>query len=92
MLEKILDNYYTRKLLNEIKWSFTAYRMDYKFINHKEEVEISVKPKEYSERYYKTIIHIQKENSFKYMCDLDKVLEHMSKIIREHIEKKGWRC
>ena len=30
-LDRILDNYYTKKLLEEVKWSFIVRDLDYKY-------------------------------------------------------------
>lgn len=84
MIDKILNNYFTKKLLEEVKWSFIVRGLDYKFEDDKYEVFVKAKPKKYDKEFYSTIIHIKKEDSFKYMCDLDNFIKQIDKIINEY--------
>lgn len=84
MLNKILDNYFTKKLLEEIKWSFIVRNLDYRFEDDNYQVWVKCKPRKYSLEYYSTIIQIRKEDSFKYMCDLNKFIKGIDKIINEY--------
>lgn len=84
MIEKILNNYFTKKLLEEIKWSFKVRNLDYRFKNEKYRILIEVKQKKYSNEYYDAIIQIDKEDSFRYMCDLDNFTKQIDEIIDEY--------
>jgi capsule polysaccharide modification protein KpsS len=84
MLDKILNNYFTRKLLEEVKWSFIVRGLDYKFEDDKTHVWVSAKPKKYDDKFYSIIVQIRKDEAFKYMCDLDNFRKQMNKIIEEY--------
>lgn len=89
MLEKILDNYYTKKLLEEIKWNFIVRNLNYKFEDDKYRVWIKIKPKKYSNDFYSTIIQINKDDALKYLCDLDNFRRQVDKIIIEYQKEKN---
>lgn len=84
MLEKIFNNYFTKKLLEEIKWCFIVRGLDYDFENDKNEIFIKVKNKKYSDENYSIIAHIKKSDSFKYMCDLDNFRKQIGEITNEY--------
>ena len=85
MLEKILDNYYTKKLLNEIKWCLIVRKLDYKFVFSREEVEIKVKSKQYDRKFYKAIAHIEKDEALKYLCNIDIFINQFTKILNNYM-------
>lgn len=84
MIERILNNYYAKKLLEEIKWSFIVRGLDYRFKNDKYEVFIEVKPQKYDKKYYSTIIRIGKDDTLKYLCDLKNFRKQIDEIIVEY--------
>ena len=86
IIDSILDNYYTRKLIDEIKWCFINYNLDYRIIYYKGIVEIEAKQEKYNDRYYKSIICIHKSESLKHMIDLTKTKEYINKIIILELE------
>jgi hypothetical protein len=88
MIDRILDNYHTKKLLEEIKWFFIVRSLDYRFTSTTSEVRIEVKRKKYDKKYYTCIAHIQKNESLKYLCNLDKFRESLVKIIDDYNEKE----
>ena len=88
MITKILDNYYTKKLLEEIKWSFIVRGLDYKFEDEQKRVYIEAKPKKYDKEFYDKIIQIDKSEALKYLCDLDNFRKHVDEIINEY-KKEG---
>ena len=84
IIDKILNNYFTKKLLKEIKWDFIVRNLDYKFDFEKYRVWVKCKPKKYKDEEYTTIIHIDKDDSLKYLCDLDNFRTEINKIIIEY--------
>lgn len=84
MIDKILDKYYTKKLLNEVKWDFIVRNLDYKFIDEGYKIWVKCKPKKYKDEEYTTIIQINKSDSLKYLCDLDNFRTELNKIIIEY--------
>ena len=84
MINKILDNYFTDKLLEEIKWSFIVRGLNYRFLDDKRYIDVEAKPRKYDKEFYSKIIQIRKEDSFKYMCDLDNFIKQVDKIINDY--------
>lgn len=84
MINKILDNYFTKKLLEEVKWSLIVRDLDYKFEDDKTSIWVKVKPKKYSNDFYSTIIQIRKEDSLEYLCNLDAFKKSIHKIIGDY--------
>ena len=82
MLDRILNNYFTKKLLEEVEWSFIVRGLDYKFEDDKTHVYIKAKPNS-------TIACIRKEDAFKYMCDLDNFRKQIDKIIEDYRKEEG---
>lgn len=89
MLDRILNNYFTKKLLEEVQWSFIVRGLDYKFKDDKTHVYIKAKPKKYDDKFYSTIACIRKEDAFKYMCDLDNFRKQIDKIIEDYRKEEG---
>ena len=88
MIDRILDNYYTKKLLEEIRWCFIVRGLDYRFTCNKEEARIEVKKEKYDKKYYSLVAHIQKDESLKYLCNLDKFKESLVNILNDYNEKE----
>ena len=89
MIEKILNNYFTRKLLAEVKWCFIIRNLDYKFEDEKTHIYIKVKPEKYDDKFYSTIACIRKDDAFRYMCDLDNFMKQIRKIVEEYQKEEG---
>ena len=88
MLEKILDNYYTKKLLNEIKWCLISGGLDYKFVFDDYGVEIKVKKKKYNKKQYKEIIYIEKNETLKYLCNIDGFIKQFTQKINYYMDNE----
>lgn len=82
-IDKIIDNYYTKKLLEETKWCFIVRDLDYKFIPHENNITIKTKKKKYSNKYYEGIAVIKKDEAVKYLLNYDKFRERNSKVNRK---------
>ena len=88
MIERILDNYFTNKLLEEIKWSFIVRNLDYKFVDEGSCIGIEAKPKKYKDEHYEKIICIDKSEALRYLCDLDKFRKEIVKILNNFSKEK----
>lgn len=89
MIDKILNNYFTRKLLEEVHWCFIVRGLDYKFENDKTHIYIKVKQKKYDDKFYSNIACINKGESFRYMCDLENFLKQMGEITDNYCKEEG---
>ena len=85
IIDKIIDNYYTKKLLEEISWCFKVRHLGYRFIFDRDEVRIEIKKNKYATRYYEPIIHIQKDEALKYLFNYDKFRKSLVKIIEDYL-------
>jgi predicted alpha/beta superfamily hydrolase len=87
MLDRILNNYFTKKLMEEVEWCFIVRDLDYKFEDDKYRVWVKAKPKKYDEKFYAVIMQIEKADAFKYMCDLENFLKQVRKIIESYCKE-----
>ena len=89
MIDKILNNYYTKKLIEETKWCFIVRGLDYKFVNEGNRVIVEVNQKKHDKKYYEAIARIEKDEAFKYLCNLEKYKEILAKIINDYTDKRS---
>ena len=83
--EKILDKYYMKKLVDEIKLGLLLYCLDFEYKYEKDGFLINVKKKKYKD--YTTIIKIDKKYCLSYLCDYQHFIEDVKDIVNEYIEK-----
>lgn len=88
MIEKILDNYYSKKLDDFIKFIEMEYYLDFKHIYTKEYILIQVKKKKYKKELFKEIIHLRKKDSFTHLCNRNKLEEHIKKLINDYSKEE----
>lgn len=88
MIEKILDNYYSKKLDDFIKFIEREYFLDFKHIYTKYEILIQVKKKKYKNELYKEIIHVRKANSLYFLCNKDDLKKYIKRLIKDYTEKE----
>ena len=86
MIEKILDNYYSKKLCKYIKYISIKWYLDKKFIINKERIIFKAKLPKYNDKQYATIIAIPKQDAFIYLCDYKTLREDVVNAIKEYIE------
>lgn len=69
MIEKLIDNYFVRKLIERIEEDLRFYRIDSKFEIDKNYLKLYIKNKKLKDQYYKNVITISKKTCFKIICD-----------------------
>lgn len=87
MIERILDNYYTKKLIQRLKFTSISYYLDFKYIYEKDRVLVQCKNKKYNDKLYKTIFCIIKKESILYLCDYVNLRTQFNEIIKDYIEE-----
>lgn len=88
IIDNILDDYYTKILIKEISYEIKiTFPIDVKIENEKNVVSIYVKPRYYS--VYTRIMCFCKNESLKYLCDLQNTKTKIIKRI-ENIEKNNY--
>ena len=88
LIDKILDKYYSKKLINEIHWCFIPEGLDYKVKFDKtafHEFTIYVKQEKYKDECYEPIIHFCCTDAITHLMRLDKTLETVNEAIREYL-------
>ena len=85
MIEKILDKYYTKKLINWIKEDIILYNLDFKFTKDKNSnrIYIKCKKRKYKEECYTNIGNIFISDSLFTIFNYDLYI----KDLKEKIEK-----
>ena len=86
MIEKILDNYYSKKLCMLIKDISKKWDLDKKTIIKKDTVKFLVKLKEYNDEQYKSLITVPKKEVFIYLCDYKMCVEDIENSIKNYIK------
>lgn len=89
MIEKILDNYYSKKLDDFIKFIEREYFLDFKHIYTKNHILVQVKMKKYKNELFKEIMDFKKEDSFIHLCNRNKLEEHIKRLIKDYTEEEG---
>lgn len=75
MLEKILDKYFTKKLMTKICDNLYIYYLDKQVIYHKNYAEFKVKKKKFKEEYYNTIFSICNDESLEAYLNFDEIIK-----------------
>lgn len=83
MIDRILDNYYTKKLKKLLSRYMMGWFLDKKFIEEHEKISLLIKRPEYNDKQYKEVISFYKDNAFEYMCN-QKVIEN---VLKELVER-----
>ena len=68
LINKLLDKYYTNKLIDYIKFVLEDFYIDVTTIKYKNLIKIAVKNPKYNDRQYITIYRFTKEDAFTLMC------------------------
>lgn len=87
MIERILDNYFSKKLKKVISERLLIqYFLDTKFIDDKNKFLIKVKRFKYNEKQFKCVWWIWKSDSVERYINIDKTFEKLQKIIDEYLK------
>lgn len=87
MIEKILDNYFTKKLLDRTKDIIIMYWLDYKFEKKGNEVIIKIKQKKFKNSLYCTIDMFFKDESINKLCNFEEYADYIKKGIEWYQNK-----
>lgn len=85
MIEKILDNYYTKKIIDKIKFYTMIYVLDFNYVFEKDRVLIECKNKKYKD--FTPIIQIDKKRAFSYLCDYDNFIKRIKRLIDDYCKE-----
>ena len=87
MIEKILDKYYTKKLVELIFNDIVIYYIDKRVRYEKDFAIIDIKKRKYSEEYYKELVYISYGESLNTLINYDKIrnsmLNEVERILKE---------
>ena len=88
VITKILDNYYSDKLIETIKDEINhKWFIDIRVKNNGNKVWVEVKRKKYNDNQYETIFGFYKRNAFANLIDVEKVREKVSKNVNIYFER-----
>lgn len=87
MIEKILDNYFTKKLLDRTKDIMMNYWLDYKFEKQGNAVFIKIKHKRFKNSLYCTIGAFLKDKSINKLCNFKEYEDYIKKGIKWYQNK-----
>lgn len=91
-IDKILDNYYSRKLVNKIENCIRfTYDLDIQTLWEDNLVRVKIKNKKYKDDHYYSIFIFECDNALTYLIrfsELDKTLKHA---IDYYLDNEKWR-
>lgn len=89
MIEKILDNYYSKKLIQFIKDTLSDYicTINIKCFDYKNYMTIKIKRSEYNDEQYMQIYYFKKINAFEFMCRNKELGEMLRNRVKEYLEE-----
>lgn len=89
MIEKILDRYYTKKVVDQIKSNMIIYMIDKKFEYKNNCLTVYVKEKQFKDKYYWFIFKMRYEDSIYYLIHIEDVVKEIHKQIKYYLENRG---
>ena len=88
MIDRILDKYYTKKLIEFIKSALVMYILDKKFEVTKDRVKIFIKKDKYNDNEYTLIGTFLKKDALEYLCNQNEVILNLRKKAKEYCEER----
>ena len=89
MIEKLLDNYYTKVLKELMRQFMTGYYLDYKFEELNGAVHLFIKKPEYNDEQYVSIYEFWKDEAIWELCRFE--AQATMKILKARIKEYGDR-
>lgn len=87
MIDRILDNYYTKKLKKLLSRYMMGWFLDKKFIEEHEKISLLIKRPEYNDKQYKEVISFYKDNAFEYMCNQKEIENVLKELVERYCEE-----
>jgi hypothetical protein len=88
MIEKILDNYYSKRLIDKLKMTECIYCLDFKNIIEKNEVVVYCKIRKYKDKNYTRIMNFPKKYVFYYLSNYDNFRNDIEECIKEYYKEE----
>ena len=90
VIDKVLDNYYSYKLIETIKDEIKhKYFIDIRIKNNENGVWVEVKRQEYNDNQYEAVFGFYKRNAFANLIDVERVREKVSKNVESYLKRNG---
>lgn len=86
MIERILDNYYKKKLFEIIKEDFMIFNIDIRFKSKNHFTNIQIKKKEYDDKKYLSIASIYDKNIFIRLIDYKGFEKYLKDLILNYLK------
>ena len=84
IIDKIMDDYYTKKLKAELSHYLLNWFVDKKFVETNECVQLQIKKQEFNDKQYKTIFSFWKEDAFRYLCMQETLKERIYELVDDY--------
>ncbi len=89
VLNKILDNYYTDKLIEQLRLESLMYRVNLKFVKDNSDLDVFIKMREFNDEQYALIMVVRKQDSINHLINFKKMRKHFNENIEKYIERTG---
>ena len=86
MLERILDNYFMKKLRKCISSYLLNWYIDHRYINKNDYVELQIKKPHYKEETYTTIYGFYIHNSLYYLLDIEQIRKDIKDNVNKYVK------
>lgn len=88
MLEKVLDKYYTKKLMKQIKEYLDVFNLDKRIVYYKDYAILEVKRRKWKEENYITVFSCRYEEAFINLLNLgSSLVESLIKMVEEKVKE-----
>lgn len=88
MIDKILDNYYSKKLNIYIKNILLLYTPSYKIVKNKNRVSIYIKRYREKDKYYKKILDYDIDRAFGMLLDFENLSDYIKRTCKIYFAEK----
>lgn len=86
MVEKILNNYFSKKLIEVFRTTALLRNIDLHIIPRKEKVTIYAKDRRFVDNYYKQVFEFKKEASIYYLSNILEAKKEFDKVLKYYQE------
>ena len=88
MIDRILDNYFSKKLIDAFKSTAIIRGIGLHIIPRKEEITIYAKDRRFAENYYKEVFSFRKEASIYYLSNIIEAQKEFDTILKAYQDKE----
>ncbi len=86
IIDRILDNYYSKKLEKYIYIELLVYLIDTKFVCNDDKFQLLIKLPEYNDEQYQEILTFFKDEAIIHLCNQNEVKQVLKDRVKEYFK------